>query len=59
MPSGKNANAVHGNKIVTVVIGDSVTSIGIDAFSHNSLTGSLVIPDSVTSISEYAFKAAI
>ena len=42
--------------ITTVVIPDSVTSIGDEAFYLCSSLSSVVIPDSVTSIGEYAFE---
>ena len=42
------------DSLTSVVIGDSVTSIGHHAFSSCSLT-SIEIPDSVTSIGDYAF----
>ena len=42
--------------MTSVVIGESVTSIGEDAFYYcNSLT-SIVIPDSVSTIGSYAFS---
>ena len=50
-------NEVDFDDVLTVIIEDTVTSIGGDAFlSCNSLV-SVVIPDSVTSIEEYAFAA--
>ena len=41
--------------LTSVVIGDSVTSIGDRAFEDCSSLTSIVIPDSVTSIGESAF----
>ncbi len=41
--------------LTSVVIPDSVTSIGEHAFSQCASLTSIVIPDSVTSIGEYAF----
>ncbi len=44
------------DRLSSVVIPDSVTSIGANAFSAwNSSLTSIIIPDSVTSIGEYAF----
>ncbi len=43
------------SSLTSVVIGDSVTSIGDDAFSGCSSLTSVVIGDSVTSIGHYAF----
>ncbi len=49
-------NAFFKSDITSVVIPDSVTSIGKSAFdSCYSLSGELVIPDSVTSIGTFAF----
>ena len=42
--------------LTSVVIGDSVTSIGGFAFSGCTSLTSVVIPDSVTSIDDYAFE---
>jgi hypothetical protein len=44
----------YRNQLTSVTIGNSVTSIGDDAFSHNQLT-SVIIPNSVTSIGKSAF----
>ena len=44
------------SSIKTVVIGDSVTSIGDDAFYRCTGLTSVTIPDSVTSIGEVAFS---
>ena len=38
-----------------LIIPDSVTSIGVEAFSVNTALTSVTIPDSVTSIGDYAF----
>ena len=43
------------SSVKTVVIGDSVTSIGDDAFYRCTGLTSVTIPDSVTSIGEFAF----
>ena len=42
--------------LTSIIIPDSVTSIGESAFSDCSALTSIVIPDSVTSIGEYAFE---
>ncbi len=46
----------YSSSIKTVVIGDSVTSIGKDAFSSCKSLISVTIGDSVTSIGDYAFN---
>ena len=49
-------NAFYGySRLVSVVIGDSVTSIGDAAFQNCSSLTSIEIPKSVTSIGSYAF----
>lgn len=45
---------IAGKTITSVIIPNTVTTIGTSAFSFNAL-GSLTIPDSVTSIGGYAF----
>ena len=47
--------AFYKNKRTSVVIPDSVTTIGAGAFRDNQLT-SVIIPDSVTTIRKDAFK---
>jgi hypothetical protein len=42
-------------RLKSVVIGDSVTSIGYSAFCDCQSLTSVTIPDSVTSIGSYAF----
>ena len=44
------------SSLTSVVIGDSVTRIGIQAFAYCSKMTSITIPDSVTSIGDYAFE---
>lgn len=49
--------AFSGRSLTSVIIPDSVESIGYSAFYQCSgLTGELIIPDSVTSIGEWAFN---
>ena len=45
----------RNNKITSITIGNSVTSIGYAAFGHCSSLTSIEIPNSVTSIDSYAF----
>ena len=47
----------HGDSLTSVVIPDSVTSIGKYAFCGCDSLTSVVIPDSVTSIGRYAFDS--
>ena len=47
--------AFSGVGSVTVTLGDSLTSIGMDAFSYSGLSGKVTIPDSVTEIGTDAF----
>jgi len=47
--------AFSNNDLTSVVIPDSVTSIGRSAFNNNNNLTSVVISDSVTSIGEYTF----
>jgi len=46
---------LNGELVTSLVIPDSVTSIGYGAFYYCSSLTSVVIPDSVTSIGSYAF----
>ena len=48
-------NKHFGKQLTSLVIPDSVTTIGSEAFWDNQLT-SVDIPDSVTSIGDYALK---
>ena len=41
----------------SLTIGNSITTIGDEAFSNCHITGSLTIPNSVTSIGDYAFSS--
>lgn len=41
----------------TVIIGNGVESIGVNAFSHNSNLAELSLPPSVTSIGDHAFSS--
>ncbi|WP_403025721.1 leucine-rich repeat protein [Salinibacterium sp. GXW1014] len=50
------AHAFVDKALTSVVIPDSVTSVGYQAFQNNALT-SVVIPDSVTTIGDWAFYA--
>ncbi len=50
------SDSSYAPKITSVVIGDSVTSIGSAAFSGCSSLTSMTIPDSVTSIGSAAFS---
>ena len=57
----KGGNILYGalrncSSLTSIVIPNSVTSIGYRAFSGCSSLTSVVIPDSVTSIGEYAFS---
>ena len=49
-------NQVTGLGITSVVIPNTVTSIGVSAFENNQLT-EVTIPSSVTSIGEFAFSS--
>ena len=50
-----NYTFYDNDKITSVIIPDSVTSIGDGAFYNSRSLTSIEIPDSVTSIVEYAF----
>ncbi len=49
-------NTFRQTKITSIIIPDSVTSIGYEAFAYCSSLTSVVIPDSVTSIGSWAFN---
>ena len=53
--SGYRTGAFYNSNITSVVIPDTVTSIGEDAFYGCSRLTSITIPDTVTSIGNYAF----
>ena len=54
LPVTHIGNAFHGKNITSVIIPDSITSIGNGAFNYNQLT-SVTIPNRVTSIDNFAF----
>ena len=54
-PGGINWDG-HKNDIISVVIEDGATSIGIEAFCGCSSLTSVTFPDSLTSIDRWAFK---
>lgn len=53
---GSSTVTISSNNITSVVIPDSVTSIGEGAFSGSRYLTSVTIPDSVTEIPEYSFS---
>ena len=53
--TGISSNAFKDTAIATVIIPDSVTSIGTYAFAYCDSLTSITIPDSVRSIDSYAF----
>ena len=53
--TGISSNAFKDTAIATVIIPDSVTSIGAYAFAYCDSLTSITIPDSVRSIDSYAF----
>ena len=46
----------NANPVSSLTIGNSITSIGLDAFKNHNINN-LVIPDNVTSIGNNAFKS--
>ena len=56
MGSTENNGRVYCNMLQKVEIGNSMTSIGSDAFSYCYSLSSITIPDGVTSIGSYAFR---
>lgn len=56
---GSGSNPVFSSSVTEVIIPNSVTSIGNDAFRNCGLTGTLTIPNSVKSIGQSAFLGCI
>lgn len=54
--NANNANSAYLNMLQEVKLGDSITSIGMYAFSECSSLSTITIPNNITSISSYAFK---
>ena len=52
----RNETSAYTGSVVSVVIGDCVTSIGMSAFDNCSTLTSVSISNSVTTIETYAFK---
>jgi len=48
-------SAFWNSGVVNLTLGEGVTSIGVDAFGANSITGELVIPNGITTIPTNAF----
>lgn len=57
--SYSNRSPWYGQNIKRIIIGDSVTTIGGDAFSDCSALTSVNIPNSVTTIGGWAFSSCI
>ena len=43
------------NKIKTLVLGDNIESIGMQAFAKNNITGNLDLPDKITNLGDSTF----